>query len=334
MPAIAVERFPSVKMRTGSRLAWTGLAVAAWVLASGPGAAQQQSLGVTAAENAAAFRYQIGRHITYVCPAIDPASEFGIWGTDVYTFDSAVCVAAVHAGVLAARQAGLVTFVIGPGAASFAESARNGVSSESYGPYDSSFAFDRSGEPGRIDGMTTLRLPEGYASPIAVICPPVGTYPQPLWGSDVYSDDSSICAAAAHAGVITLDAGGPVTVSPAGPQSSYSGSSRNGVTSQAYTSWPTSFRVSAAPPGAITATVPTSSPAREAGPRQAPSTSPVSSGPGTREIALAGFTAAGTAVPIVPRIIPLSGFSATGTAPIITPRNIPLTGWTATGAAP
>jgi len=42
-------------------------------------------------------------------------------------------------------------------------------------------------------------------------CPPNGT-PQGVYGSDVYTDYSSICTAAVHAGVITLAEGGVITL--------------------------------------------------------------------------------------------------------------------------
>jgi hypothetical protein len=63
-----------------------------------------------------------------------------------------------------------------------------------------------------------------------------------VWGIGPYTDDSRICRAAVHAGVIP-SAGGPIEVQAVGGQSQYEGSSRNGVTTQAYGSWPGSFAV-------------------------------------------------------------------------------------------
>lgn len=215
-------------------------------LAAAPSFAQQPSLGASPELNAAAFRNQIGRHITYVCPATNIPPGESVWGTDIYTFDSAVCIAAIHAGVLQRQRVGVVTFVMGPGAKAFVGSARNGVTSGSYAAYDSTFSFDKSGEPGRIDGATTLRVPTGFVTPLLVVCPPTGDFPYDLWGTDIYADDSSVCAAAVHAGVITAATGGQVTVTPGGKQTTFQGSTRNGVLSQNYTEWPTSFRVAAA----------------------------------------------------------------------------------------
>lgn len=51
-----------------------------------------------------------------------------------------------------------------------------------------------------------------------------------VWGSGPYANESAICAAARHAGVIGED-GGAVRVVPMPGQASYRGSHRNGITS-------------------------------------------------------------------------------------------------------
>ena len=62
-----------------------------------------------------------------------------------------------------------------------------------------------------------------------------------VWGSGPYSDDSSICSAAVHAGRISAARGGRVRIEIVGGRSSYRGSSRHGVESLDYGSWPGSF---------------------------------------------------------------------------------------------
>ncbi|HYO45703.1 MAG TPA: LCCL domain-containing protein [Gemmatimonadota bacterium] len=71
-------------------------------------------------------------------------------------------------------------------------------------------------------------------------CPPNGTV-GPVWGTDVYTDDSSVCTAAVHAGLITLVSGGAVTIEMRGGESAYRGEPRNGVTSWNYGAWEGSF---------------------------------------------------------------------------------------------
>ena len=65
-----------------------------------------------------------------------------------------------------------------------------------------------------------------------------------VWGTDLYSGDSSVCVAAVHAGVITPD-GGVVRVTGAPGEDSYESSTRNGVTTSAWDAWGTSFTVEA-----------------------------------------------------------------------------------------
>ena len=74
------------------------------------------------------------------------------------------------------------------------------------------------------------------------VCPAGGTA-HSVWGTDVYTDDSSVCTAAVHAGVITLEEGGTVTIEIRPGESSYEASERNGITSGSWGSWTGSFVV-------------------------------------------------------------------------------------------
>lgn len=82
----------------------------------------------------------------------------------------------------------------------------------------------------------------GFQSEV-VRCPPSGRA-QSVWGTDIYTNDSSICTAAVHAGVITMDVGGPVRVTAVAGLGRYPGSRRNGVMTRSYGSWGGSFTVS------------------------------------------------------------------------------------------
>jgi hypothetical protein len=65
------------------------------------------------------------------------------------------------------------------------------------------------------------------------LCPYDG-FRAPVWGTDVYIEGSSICAAAVHAGAITPENGGPVTIEILPGEASYPGSTRNGITSDTF----------------------------------------------------------------------------------------------------
>ena len=79
-------------------------------------------------------------------------------------------------------------------------------------------------------------------------CPSYGTA-HAVWGTDVYTDDSSVCTAGVHSGQIAIARGGTVTIEMRAGQSSYRGSTRNGIASRDYGSWGGSFAVVGAPGG-------------------------------------------------------------------------------------
>jgi len=74
-----------------------------------------------------------------------------------------------------------------------------------------------------------------------VVCPGGRTIIGSVWGTDEYTDDSGICAAAVHAGVLTLD-GGVVVLERRPGRESYQGLERHGVVSHDYPSWPRGYR--------------------------------------------------------------------------------------------
>lgn len=71
-------------------------------------------------------------------------------------------------------------------------------------------------------------------------CPAGGPLSERVYGTETYTDDSSICTSAVHAGIITIS-GGVVTVEIRPGINAYQSSNRNGVTSQNYGSWFGSF---------------------------------------------------------------------------------------------
>jgi hypothetical protein len=75
---------------------------------------------------------------------------------------------------------------------------------------------------------------------IAVTCAPNGTFGT-VWGSGPYTDDSSICTAAVHGGLITQATGGRVVVEIRPGEPTYLGTQANGVTTADYGSWSGSY---------------------------------------------------------------------------------------------
>ena len=66
-----------------------------------------------------------------------------VWGSEVYTSDSHLAAAAVHAGVLQPGQKGVVTVRILPGQQSYRGTAANGVTSRDWGKWNLSFTVEK-----------------------------------------------------------------------------------------------------------------------------------------------------------------------------------------------
>jgi LCCL domain-containing protein len=166
-----------------------------------------------------------------------------VFGHDAYTADSSVCTAAVHAGAISLERGGEVSVFSAPGRRVYGASTRNGVSSEPYGVWRASFTIG-SASPVSENTFPLRWESSGRVIPpdltVSVECPASGRAGS-VWGSDVYTADSSVCTAAVHAGVITLERGGPVRLEPRGPQPSFAGSERDGISSSSYGQYGGSF---------------------------------------------------------------------------------------------
>lgn len=191
-----------------------------------------------------------GARFTCDCPA---GFEFrSAWGTDIYTDDSRICTAAVHVGLTARDRGGAVTIEIRPGRASYTGSARNGVTTLNDGGSPGSFVFvDGSGQPScrgavrpagdQINWAYMLLNLRNRNGQCFAFCCPGGGKPYPGYGSGVYTDDSNVCTAAVHAGVISAEVGGNVTIEIRPGQATYQGSSRNGIATRSFGRSPGSF---------------------------------------------------------------------------------------------
>ena len=84
------------------------------------------------------YRGQDGATVEYVCPAA-PTRIGTVWGTDLYSDDSSVCGAGVHAGIITQETGGRVVIEMQPGAESYTGSARNGVETRDYGSWSGSY---------------------------------------------------------------------------------------------------------------------------------------------------------------------------------------------------
>lgn len=103
-------------------------------LASTKTAATNQD-AVLAPVNMSTYTNQAGNEYTFKLTGGQPgaADQMGCWGTDVYTLDSNLGIAAVHAGVLRPGEEGVVRVRLVPSPQTFLGSDRNGVTSTRYG---------------------------------------------------------------------------------------------------------------------------------------------------------------------------------------------------------
>lgn len=105
--------------------------------------------------NVMGYRNQVGQTLVF---QVTGAAVGSVWGSEIYTDDSSVARAAVHAGLLQVGQSGVVRVTILPGQQSYQGSMRNGVQTTDYGAWSGSFRFvdQGSGLPPPGGGMTVL----------------------------------------------------------------------------------------------------------------------------------------------------------------------------------
>ena len=90
------------------------------------------------------------------------------------------------------------------------------------------------------DDASGLRGQDGKR--FVFLCPADGS-PDQAWGTDIYTDDSSVCTAALHTGRLKVADGGMVTIEIRPGETAYTGTTRNGVTTSDYGSWSGSYVV-------------------------------------------------------------------------------------------
>jgi len=222
-----------------------------------PAAAEPPAGGVIEAGcgfNGGQLQGDIGADFQVACPD-GCAAQGATWGSDVYTADSAICLAGIHAGAIPATG-GIVEVRIEPGRPAYRGSARNGVESYDHGAHARSFAVLNAKEPpARVAAAASApevieagcsyngsQVVGEVGAHVVVACPSGCSGQGAVWGSDAYTVDSSVCAAAVHAGIIG-DQGGEVGVSLEPGRPAYRGSTRNGVQSYDHGAHRESFRV-------------------------------------------------------------------------------------------
>jgi beta-lactamase regulating signal transducer with metallopeptidase domain/ElaB/YqjD/DUF883 family membrane-anchored ribosome-binding protein len=201
--------------------------------------------------NLVGYRGKVGQHFYF--DVVGSAAGGTVWGSQVYTDDSALAAAVVHAGILKDGERGVVRVTLLPGKDSYEGSTAHDVTSQSYGTWEGSYSLDQGGalanrssssssaeasDPGTL---ASFRDRVGQQLVFRVTGATDGT----IWGGadGVYTDDSPLATAAVHAGVLKAGETGVVHVTIVPGRDSYEGSEQNGVKSLPYGNFYGSYRI-------------------------------------------------------------------------------------------
>jgi hypothetical protein len=256
-PSLPVPDMPQINVAipVGS-----GTAAAAIPVGSGaappPAARYAGPIEAGCSFDARQIKGQTGEVFQVSCP--EGCVNRGSWirGTDVYTADSGICRAGVHAGAIP-PTGGMVTVRLEPGRPAYRGSTRHLIESTDCGTYELSFAVivpagqQVAPSPSRDADQIieagcsfTARDIHAEVGTTHVVSCPEGCADQGSWlrGTDVYTGDSGICRAAIHSGLIPKT-GGTVAVILDRGHPAYRGSVRNGIHSSDVGSFDSSFRL-------------------------------------------------------------------------------------------
>ncbi|MDP3313758.1 LCCL domain-containing protein [Lutibacter sp.] len=195
--------------------------------------------------------YRTNKGLTYSVN-VTGTNQGSVWGgsNGIYTDDSTIGKAAVHAGLLKVGEVGVLKVTILAGQPSYTGSAKNGISTHSFGSFGGSFRFEnvvvRAEETNSSEvlnspvNLATYRKNQGTTYSIKV----TGTNQGSVWGGSngIYTDDSTIGKAAVHAGLLKEGEVGVLKVTILAGQSSFTGSTKNGISTQSFGSFGGSFR--------------------------------------------------------------------------------------------
>lgn len=215
-----------------------------------PPSSTREGTPTTWEANAASLNATVGQTFTLTCSSGGMAHS--VWGSDIYTADSSICTAGVHSGLISYQQGGTVTIELRPGRTIYGCSERNGVTTNAYGQYPQSFVFktpntealvrEAEDETPVLWNTSATMVTFEVGKTMKFKCS-AGGRESSVWGTDIYTADSSICTAAVHAGRLNMENGGSVTIDLRPGESAYKGTTRNGIKTNDYGKYVSSFIV-------------------------------------------------------------------------------------------
>jgi len=175
-----------------------------------------------------AMGLRVGEALTCSCIPAAVMDAGSVSGSDVYTGDSRICRAALHAGTVS-RAGGVVTLRVIGGVMRHPGSSRNGVRTADFAAWRQSFTFEEETGPGPRLCPDTMAAYAGSSERLACLCTGESALrAATVWGSGPYTADSGLCRAALHASAIPIT-GGELQVVMGPGQPSYTPSLQNGV---------------------------------------------------------------------------------------------------------
>lgn len=174
-----------------------------------------------------------------VCYPLVGTLDGRLYGTSVYTDDSDLATAAVHAGVLRVGETKNITIRIIGGQSSYVASTQNGVTSLSFGSWSRSYLF-----------LNTTVLPhvapvnfadyEGKMGDI-VSYSITGALDGRIYGTNIYTEESDFGTAAVHAGFLKVGDTKNITMRILSGRMWYTASTQNSISSLSYGPWSRSY---------------------------------------------------------------------------------------------
>lgn len=181
----------------------------------------------------------------FVIPATGTISG-NVYGTGIYTCDSMIGAAAVHAGVLRDGETGSVRVTILAGLEKYDASAKNGVTSLTWDYWANSMRIDGlASSPAPASPTTDFEKMGGDCTKVGAqfVVEATGTTTGIVYGTDTFTCDSIIGAAALHAGALTDGEKAKVRVTVLSGLDHYDPSTSNGVASMSWGTYSASIKI-------------------------------------------------------------------------------------------
>jgi len=180
------------------------------------------------------------------------SAEGDVYGTTVYGSNSDLPATAVHAGVLEPGEKAIIQVNVFETTQRRAGSRQNGIQSADAEPTAKSIRLESTRQDLTRFSALTSSFETFNAENLAVgdirYLYVDAKAAAPIWGTNVYTADSSLEAAVVHAGLLKDGETGYVKVTVLPGQRHYQGTTRNGVKSEGWFSdYHLSFRVDLAP---------------------------------------------------------------------------------------